>query len=304
MHKSELSKGFKQYSQYSNVNFNLLDSYLSEQSSRDKYYNNIFKLFHTLFKDSKDIDFILWEVRILKSLKEVYTSALFYCESEVALKGKNLSSYFFLSYYSLFHAFLSVLYLDSTMSLDQLFEMTHDKVKKNFINLYCKGKREIISPDIEKEFELLKFYREYYSYSMPFNEFFSDLKDLKQPDQFIRNRLMHCFQIASLLSNIIENSSHKFNHGIGRLSTGNYKEFEMWFNRVNGKPHPFKPNQYLLDPSDKYVKGDFIKSMAGQPNCFSIHLEHFMDEFGGYSTDNINTDVVGEANKLVFRSIG
>lgn len=299
----KFNKGFSKHSNYCNVNFDLLDSYITEESARDKYYNNIYNLFHTLFKNSKDIDFILWDVRIQKSLKEIYTSASFYCESDIALKDKNMSSYFFLSYYSLFHAFLSVLYLDSTMSLNQLFEMAHNKVKMNFINLYCKGKRKIISPDIGKEFELLRFYREYYSYSMPFNEFFSDLKDLNRPDQFLKNRLMHCFQIACLLSNVIENSSHKFNNGLGRLSAENLPEFEMWFNKINGKPHPFKPNLYLLDPSDKFMKSDFYTSMAGQPNCFSIHLEHFMDEFGMYVSDYINSKVVSEANRLVFKSI-
>jgi hypothetical protein len=105
------------------------------------------------------------------------------------------------------------------MSLDQLFEMTHDKVKKNFVSLYCNGIREIIHPVIEQEFELLQFYREYYSYSMPFNEFFSDITELKKPTDFIRNRLMHCYQIACLLSNIIDNSSKKF--GIGELTESN-----------------------------------------------------------------------------------
>lgn len=295
--------GFNKFSEYSNVNFSLLDSFIPEEKAKEKYFNNLYKHFHSLFKESKDIDFLLWDLRIKKSLKEIYTSASFYCESEIALKNKNMSSYYFLSYYSIFHAFWSVLYLDPTMKLEHLIEMTHDKIKKNFISLYSKGRRQIITSNIEEEFELLKFYREYYSYSMPFNEFFSDKTELQQPSKFLKNRLMHCYQIASLLSNIIEKCSRKFNNGYGRLSSENLTEFNYWFNRVNGKPHPFKENQFLFDPSDEYMKSDFYENMAGQPHSFSIHLEHFMDEFGMYSSDYVNYDIISGANKLVFKSI-
>jgi hypothetical protein len=65
-----------------------------------------------------------------------------------------------------------------------------------------------------------------------------------------------------------------------------------------------KENEFLLDPSDRWMISDFYKSMAGRPNCFSIHLEHFMDEFGMYDSEYRNIDIISAANRFVYDSIG
>jgi hypothetical protein len=58
-------------------------------------------------KTLADEDVIKWDLRLHRSLKGLFASAACYLESRIAHAGQNWTSYYFLLYYSLFHAFLS-----------------------------------------------------------------------------------------------------------------------------------------------------------------------------------------------------
>lgn len=294
---------FQDLSEYVNVNFDRLDKFIPDTVKQKQYYQIQYNHYNKLFKASNDLAILLWDIRLQKALKEVFTSASFYIESLFCMQNNYLNSYFYLSYYSLFHAILSVLYLEPSLQIKDVFQIGHEKAINQFCSFYCKGKKQIMSDEIQKEFSLLRYYREYYSYSMPFNEFFSEIEGLKRPDDFLRERLMHCFQIASLLSNIMEKASRKYNDGIGNITSGNYKDFNEWFDKISGKPNPLNEKEYLLNFSDKLFKGHFLSGRGGQIWCFAIHLEHFHDEFNTYSSPYRNPELAVKTIRFVYEAL-
>jgi hypothetical protein len=295
---------FETLSDYSNVNFSKLNAFLTDDKQKMKYYENLSQQCAAVMKSASNIEIALWDLRIQKSLKQVFTSASFFIESKFALKNNCLTSHYFLSYYALFHAFTSVLWVDPIISIGKIVEMPHDKVKNNFVSNYAKGKRQIITADIEQEFEMLKFYREYYSYSMPFNAFFSDVPDLKKAEDFLEDRLVHCFQIATLLSNIWEKSFEKYGKGKPRLTIANWREIDDWFYKVFCKPHPIKKEDYVVEFTDHVIRSDMRNAKGGYLYSFSILLEHCYDQFNCYANaDGIEYPFAREITTFLFDAI-
>ena len=119
---------FEEHSPYSTSNFSYLNKRLNDETEVARYYAKWMEKYSIIFKNSKAKTIIDWDVRTSKSLKEVFTSASFYCESQLAKKCNSWSAFYFLSYYSLFHALLANVYLLPGERLETLSEITHTKL--------------------------------------------------------------------------------------------------------------------------------------------------------------------------------
>lgn len=268
--------GFEKYSD-SFINFALLNKNL-DSSKQGAYYHKWKKRYDNITPDERLI--IEWDIRNRKALKEIATSATFFIEAELVRKSNCYSAYYFLSYYSLFHAMLSTLYLNDEIKLSALVELPHNKVQNHFVNNFRPKRDPILSNDIDSHFTLLKSLREYYSYSMPMNEFFH-LSDFELPEDFLEDDIKQCFQLTSLHSLIVSNSLK----GVLKpheLNEEHWHYFDEWFRKVNAKKHPFGES-YILDPSDRNVINEIVRYGFGLQHI-TIDLEHFLDEFKTYQS--------------------
>ncbi|EPR07748.1 hypothetical protein [Ruminiclostridium papyrosolvens] len=188
------------------ANFELLNKNIPDEKEQTKYYNNWMSRYSKIFKSCDENKLIEWTIRTRKSLKEIATSSTFFTEAQFAFQNGIYSAYYFLSYYSLFHAMLSTLYLDDKETVEKLININHSKVINCFSSNFAIGKKPIISFNAREHFETLKFLREYSSYSMPLNEFFMKNKDIINPQEFLEDDLMQCYQLTNFHSIMLKNS--------------------------------------------------------------------------------------------------
>ena len=134
------------YSNFSYINRNIINYELQQ-----KYYEKRMQEYSVVSKRNNKVDILEWAIRIRKSLKEIFTSALFYCESEKSKEYGCFASTYYLRYYSLFHAMLSNLFLDEKQSINELMETTHTKVVNCFQSNYCTNKFPIINNKIKED---------------------------------------------------------------------------------------------------------------------------------------------------------
>ncbi|WP_367888467.1 hypothetical protein [Bacillus wiedmannii] len=294
---------FEKYSEYTCVNFNLLNKNLNT-NQQGLYYSQWKKKYDKILAGNNAI--IEWDIRSRKALKEIATSATFFKEAELVRKSNCYSAYYFLCYYSLFHAMLSTLYLNCENELEKLINISHKKVQSIFVSTYRTKNNPIISTDINKHFTLLKSLREYYSYSMPMNEFFPDY-DFEQPDTFLEIDIKQCFQLTSLHSLILSNSCLGEHKAIStnELSQSELHMFRGLFEKVNAKKHPLK-NYYILDPADKNVL-DEMYHYGFKVEHINLDIDHFIDEFktyqSGHDNDNENSLSISEIDSFFYRTL-
>lgn len=277
---------FEEFSQYSVSNFSHLNRKLMNEKDIHRYHSQWIEKYTRVFKGSKAKTVIDWDVRTSKSLKEVFTSAAFYMEAQSAKKSNSWSAFYFLSYYSLFHALLANVYLLPDEKLESLSEITHSKLINVFYSTFSNAKPYIVNGKIKEMFEVLKYAREYYSYQMPFNDFLYNHKEINRPDIRLPYFLRCCYQLASLHSEIIEKVFQKHGKVVrGAAQLHRYKK--ETFLRAHARPHPVT-NEYLLDPSDEFRMRELISASA--PTSFVINLEHYYDEFRNYVGDDEEHD--------------
>ncbi|TEB05589.1 hypothetical protein Psch_02630 [Pelotomaculum schinkii] len=269
---------FENYTEYSYSNFSSLNQRVSDSKEQKKYIDSWKNKYADYFKKHPPEESFLWNIRVHKSLKEVFSSSAMYQESLVAKESRCWASFYFLSYYSLFHAFLACVYMLPNESLDNLSEITHSKLVNVFNSTFCSGRPQIIDESVCEVFSILKYLREYYSYHMPPNHFLYEHKDNIKPDIVLPDCLKPCFQLASLLSEIVESAFIKYHKKI----SNKIKYFQFVrdnFYLVNCRKHPIT-NQYLIDYVDKVRLKETFEYPGPVP--FVIELEHFSDEFGLY----------------------
>ena len=269
---------FEDYTAYITSNFEKLNQRVSVPKEQKKYIDSWKSKYTDHFKKSEPKEYFLWNIRVHKALKEVFSASAMYQESLVAKESRSWSSFYFLSYYSLFHGFLSCVYLLPNESLVNLSEITHSKLVNVFKSNFCSAKPKIVDESICEAFSIFKYLREYYSYHMPPNHFLYEHQDNIKPDEVLPEYLKSCFQLANLLSEIIESSFKKHHKEIPDKFS--YYEFvKENYCLVNSRRHPIT-DQYLLDYVDEVRLREAFEYPAPVP--FVIEFEHFSDEFGLY----------------------
>ena len=269
---------FEDYTKYVSSNFDHLNARVTSLADQKKYIETWKGKYSSHFKASPPEEAFLWNIRLHKGLKGLFSSSTHYQESLIAKESKCWSSFYFLSYYSLFHAFLSCVYLLPSEELRNLSEINHSKLLNIFKSHFCSEKPNIIDEKVCELFSVLKYLREYYSYHMPPNHFLYEHKDNVKPDKVLPEYLKACFQLASLLSELVESSFDKHHKEISdRYSY--YQFVREHYCLVNSRKHPIT-NQHLLHYVDDVRLREAFEYPAPVP--FVIELEHFTDEFGHY----------------------
>ncbi|MGY6462066.1 hypothetical protein ACXIUK_22300, partial [Vibrio parahaemolyticus] len=138
------------------ANFGHLLYRVRDVSEQDKYVNKWTRTYTEMIKKGGAEEIYLWDIRIHKSLKEVFTAVCFYQESLIAKESKSWASFFFLSYYSLFHSLMSCVVLLPTESVDNLSKITHTKLIKLFKSQFSDQKPHMIREDIGDVFYMFK----------------------------------------------------------------------------------------------------------------------------------------------------
>ena len=277
---------FENHSQYNTTNFSHLNRKLKDEKEISRYHSKWVEKYTFVFKNCKAKTVIDWDVRTSKSLKEIFTSAAFYMESRLARRCQSWSAFYFLSYYSLFHALLANVYLLPDEKLEALSEITHTKLVNVFHSTFSNAKPYIVNHKIKELFDVLKYAREYYSYQMPFNDFLYNHKEINRPDIRLPYFLRCCYQLASLHSEIIEKVFKK--HGkIVRGAAQFHRYKRETFLRAHARPNPITGN-YLLDVSDEFRIKEMLSASA--PTSFVVNLEHYFDEFRTYLEDGEEHD--------------
>jgi hypothetical protein len=269
---------FEDYTKYRYSNFDQLNERLSVPNEQKKYIDSWKSKYTKHFKNSTPEESFLWNIRVHKALKEIFSASSMYQESLIAKESRSWTSFYFLSYYSLFHGFFSCVYLLPSENIDKLSEITHSKLLNVFKSNFVSVKPKIIDESICEAFSIFKYLREYYSYHMPPNHFLYEHKDNIKPDVVLPKYLRSCFQLASLLSEIIESSFDKHHKEIPDRDSY-YKFVHEHYCKVNSREHP-TTKEHLLHYVDKVRLKEAFEYPAPLP--FVIELEHFSDEFGLY----------------------
>lgn len=178
---------------------------------------------------------------------------------------------------------MAVLALDPYLTFNDVCHVHHVKALNHFVNNYCPKKLNVAPHATGERVEILRALREYYSYSMPLNEFFHQHEELSVPRYFMEYTVRNCFQIASLHSFLVEKSFRKQKKGHAKAIGMNYSHLIKSFHAINGKTNPVKPGEILIDPADRNTLREFLET-----GCEIIHhtldLDHWFDEFRMYSS--------------------
>lgn len=270
--------GIEEFSKYIGVNCSHLNQRIPCKKDQEKFTRNWQQRFARVFKEGSEEQTFIWNIRVHKALKEIFTSSSFYQESLIAKESNSWASFFFLSYYSLFHALLCCVYMVPEESIDKLSEITHSKLIKVFKSHFCDKHPHVINEKIVELFYLARFKREYYSYNMPPNDFLYDINGDMKPDIVLPYYLRCAFQLASILSEFVESACDKH----GKKIENKYQYHALvtdYYSKVNSGKHP-KTEEYLLHYVDKLRMREALEYPS--PIAFVIELEHFTDEFRKY----------------------
>ncbi|EPB8178469.1 hypothetical protein ACRTAO_001131 [Clostridium perfringens] len=266
--------GFNDINQYKIGNFDSIKEKLNTSKAQDIYYQKWMRNYSEIFKSGDDLNMIDWKLREWRAIKEIFAAAILYKEAKISLENRCIASYYFSSYYSLFHAMLSAICLDTNITLEKISDINHSKVGNQFKNTFCHGKNSILSEEIYTFFNESKYLREYYSYTLPFNITFyksSYLEDLKK---FI----IQCFQLTNLQSLILE-KSNKHGRSTKIITDEQFCRLIISLNKLVAKPDI--NGRYILDSADENVRNEIIR-YGIDFQFILLQLDHIYDEFRTY----------------------
>jgi hypothetical protein len=284
------------------ANFSHLMQRVSSPGDQEKFTNQWSQHYANAFKNSEPQAQFEWNIRVYKSLKEVFTATSFYQESLIAKESGSWSAFYFLSYYSLFHALLANVVLIPSESVENLSQITHTKLIALFNSTFSANKPHIIRRDIKEVFFMFKYLREYYSYNMPPNDFLYESDENIKPDRALPYFLRSCSQLASLLSELIQRAASKHGKKIDDVQA-HAPQVTRWFESLNCPEHPVTGAR-ILHGSDKLRLEETIRYPA--PVSFLTELEHFTDEFRLYEGAQFPRHANGEEinpGAFVYRTI-
>ncbi len=279
-------------------NISVLSNNLSSDQM-DQYYQRWMKRYNQIFKEGDSFQIVEWKIREWKAIKEMYASSILLCEARKSYKYNCEASFFFALYYSLFHAQLSCLCFDSSISLDELNKISHQKLGSIFKNSFSTGRNLISQSNIPENFTKLRKLREYYSYTLPLNSFGFNSQSI----ELTQYQLTECFQITCIHSLFNELSYAKYGKLLKIKSEELMYHLEVKFRETLSRP---LMDQNNIEPADRNVLMEIYQyGIAFQ--YIPLQLDHTFDELRTYSRFNTNEEEEAvterEIYSFIYRSI-
>lgn len=283
-------------------NFLHLNINLKNSPARQRYHDNWLGRYRKIVKDWEDYDIAIWSVRCRQSLKLCFSSTYFALAAEESRKSYNLTSAYFLAYYSAMHAMWAVLYLNPEQSISNITDITHSKICNFFHSSHAQGREGIISINAKEFAEDLRFLREYYSYRMPLNSPLDKSSALRDAHVSLGGFVKQSIQLAHLHSHLVHKAGERENKLSAVVPKGRIGDFADEFFLINGKEHKNRGLK-LLDPADNASLWDSIKK-----GCdiipHGIAYDHIFDNYMTYMDDERpNDEIVDKTRKLVWSAL-
>ncbi|MBR3419913.1 MAG: hypothetical protein IKG82_14595 [Oscillospiraceae bacterium] len=230
------------------VNTDHIDCFINDLNEQNNYFSKWMAEYKKSFAGLSNDELVEWGIRYYKSVWEMFSACSLYSEAEFNYKQNCYVSFFFDMYYSLLHAMQALIYLSPYQKLNDLFKMSHQKIKNLFRSIFC-SKNQMFSVGsgyIIKFFEELKFNREFYSYNTPLNIVTNEIESKLNRTRFY---LKTIFQTVSLHFLMIDNS-------IPSCKITNQPEFYMKFTSFFSNTDLFKLNEKkkMISKKLKYRK--------------------------------------------------
>lgn len=160
---------FEEYIKDYRPKFSELSEYANGKKVVEKYFSSTKGNYKKAFDKNNNFNLKKFAIRYYRAKKKMYASSQMLIEAKKNKSSGCIIGYFFLCYYSLFHAIQSLLFLNPRIDNEKVLDLSHTEVKKYFEDFYCKGTGSIMPAKILEFFSVLKEYRELYSYVIPFN---------------------------------------------------------------------------------------------------------------------------------------
>ena len=286
----KLSEHFKKLPK----DFSYLDAELTEDNS-EKMFNFWSSKYSSFLKHASEENKIEMISRSIRSRRELMTSALLWAEAKNTRGTGCISAYYFLRYYSLFHAMLSVLFLNPEEDR-KIVKITHSKLKNVFCSYYANYDYCVFDKDLADFFETVKDYRETYSYNRPNN-----LMHMPESENKQERVLLTCYQLTNLFTSMLR-SKLPF---VG-ISMDNREAMIKEFSYFNG--HELKDGSYEYDPFEENILSEIIRR-GMFVNELEWVLGHDWDELGYNSELNEFFDAAAvdrikkEAISFIYKAI-
>ena len=261
--------------------FDALEECIPQQELQLAYCNRWKRRYAEVLRDADGTGVIAWRIRCVRAYKSSFIAASFYTESLQLKARRSWSAYYFLQYYALWHGMLAANCFvpeETTEALGK--EMTHSKNQKVFFSAFCNPKPAIVTPHIYQTYDVLKYAREYYSYTMPMNDFVGSLPGLPEAEASLPRLLRSCLQLVSLHSFMLCSSLKKRSSRGSVNPVAEHAKVDELFSLLNAQQHPID-HRYYLDPSDQYRRAEVVSGVVGS-DPFVIEFEHWVDEFRTY----------------------
>lgn len=284
---------FEDYMKYS-CNLSVLSEYAKQKGIVESYFGQLKGKYREFFKNSSNIQQVKYAIRMYRTQKEMLCSAQMLAEAQQSKENGCVIGFFFLCYYALFHAMQANLFMNINISDDEILQLSHSKVESYFEDFYCKGKKSIMSHEIIDFFQILKGFREMYSYDMPFNNPENINVDIEKLTYFIRL----CFQLCSLNSLVISQI---------RVAVGvhgeEWQEVKKYFSECCYKKN-LVTGEIINDIADKAFLKEMITYGGVDIMPFSVIADHHFDEYGGYDSnilDKMGFNNVDKVRSAAFK---
>lgn len=232
--------------------------------------------------------------RSVRARREMMTSAYLWAEALTVKEQGCISAYYFLRYYSLFHAMWSVLFLNPEED-KKLVEITHSKLKKVFCNYYANYDYCAFNKDLVDFFESTQEYRETYSYNRPNN-----LIHIPDSEEKHEKALLICYQLTNLFTSML-----KRRVSLITINSANREMLEEEFAFFNGHK---EDDKYVYDPFEENILYEMKKYGMSIIELEEV-LGHDWDELGYNSTvrqafdEDAVDKIKGKAISFIFRAV-
>lgn len=289
--------GLERHIEYASNFFHLNKALGGEQACAD-YFHRWRNRYLKVMKTWTALDTAIWCVRMRRSLKEAYTATYFALSAQHARRERLDETYYYLSYYAVFHGMWAVLLLHPEHRTEFVAQISHDKLGNIFSAEFCRGPTPIMSYDMRELVPALRFLREYYSYNMPMNH--PDAEHLPFGVASTGGIVKHCLQLANLHSHIVQNASQAAERFSTKVTPDLTTEFIGAYRLLSTRRLP-KGGLLPLEPSDSNNFHELLERGC-ELYAHSIMQEHFDDEFMNYGDPDVQSPIVAETRSKVWHA--
>ncbi|WP_274941054.1 hypothetical protein [Chordicoccus furentiruminis] len=286
----KLSEHYKEYSR----DFSYLDAELNADNA-EKMFDIWSSRYSRFLKNASEENKMEMISRSIRSRRELMTSALLWAEAKHTRGTGCISAYYYLRYYSLFHAMWSVLFLNPELDR-KIVEITHSKLKNVFCSYYAQYDYCVFDKDLAEFIESVKNYRETYSYNRPNN-----LMHMPESENKQERVLLTCYQLTNLFTSMLRSKLPFVD-----ISMDNQKTMIKEFSYFNG--HRLEDGSYEFDPFEENILIESIRDGMCVTELEWV-LGHDWDELGYNSELNEFFDAAAvdrikkEAISFIYKAI-